>query len=93
MTLSFFDAEGNRYNYNTGKSERDIADINYRLTVPFLTDCDMIIHADSLLRNKEAYINTSGWYNVNNELIQGFKFERASGTGQQGIFVPYPFRV
>ncbi|MGN0230662.1 MAG: hypothetical protein ACI4A8_00480 [Muribaculaceae bacterium] len=93
VTLTFFDAEGNRYNYNTGKSERDIADMNHRLTVPFLTDCDMIIHADSLLRNKEAYITTSGWYNVNNELIQGYKYERVKILQVEPGNKVYSFRI
>ena len=71
VNLMFSDSN-NKYIYPTNK---EIQEFNSQFQIPFLIDEDMVAFYSKQLSNKDFWIKTALWYDVNNErMIKGRQF-------------------
>lgn len=71
VNLMFSDSN-NKYIYSTNK---EIQEFNSQFQIPFLIDEDMVAFYSKQLSNKDFWIKTALWYDVNNErMIKGRQF-------------------
>lgn len=71
VNLMFADSN-NKYIYPTNK---EIQEFNSQFQIPFLIDEDMVAFYSKQLSNKDFWIKTALWYDVNNErMIKGRQF-------------------
>lgn len=72
VILSFKDRQGNKYTYNTNKTINEIN--NSQFNVQFLIDLSIVEKAKGLIKDTYLYINTSNWYDDNDNIINGMKY-------------------
>ena len=71
VNLMFSDSN-NKYIYPTNK---EIQEFNSQFQIPFMIDEDMVAFYSKQLSNKDFWIKTALWYDVNNErMIKGRQF-------------------
>lgn len=91
--LIVFDCEGEKFVYETQKTEEEVAKPGYEPLIPNLTPIDNIEKANRLLQGKTFYIMTPVWYNEYGERVTGRKLVPVTIDSVEAGDYLFPYRI